>query len=73
MQSHEGTYCARSSPKVDPKYQHIGTWKQAETCQGFLINLVLTFFRPRPQFSRFKARTWLHSFELKRLEKKSTL
>ena len=73
MQSHEGTYCARSSPRVDPIYQHIGTWKQAGTCQVSKSISSSPFFHPRPQFSRFKARTWLHSFELKRVEKESTL
>ena len=61
MQSHEGTYCARSSPRVDPIYQHIGTWKQAGTCQVSKSISSSPFFHPRPQFSRFKARTWLHN------------
>ena len=52
---------------------NIPTYWDIETSRylsRILVNLVLTFFHPRPQFSRFKARTRLHSFELKRLEKK---
>ena len=41
MQSHEGTYCARKSPKVDPTYWDMETSRDLSSIQ---VNLVLTFF-----------------------------